>query len=100
MPPRIPDVSFDTLAREHRFRHPSSDGSTLPIFQDLVAPHIESFNAITEVSEGDGSGLLNLGLSYVTDQVVFDNIGRDGADLGKALGNRLASECIVLPQCR
>ncbi|KAG8865412.1 hypothetical protein FRB96_000302 [Tulasnella sp. 330] len=94
MPPQIPNQNtFDTLVREHRFRHPTKEGSTLPVFQDLVAPHLESFNAITEGSAGNDAndiGLLNLGLSYVPEKVVFDQIGRDGVDLGKGLGNRLS----------
>lgn len=88
-PPQDPK-GYNTLAREHSFRHPTRDGSTLEAFQELVAPQIEAFNSLSEDNEGDGTGLLNLGLRYIPEKVVFDQIGAEGADLGKGLGNRLS----------
>lgn len=91
-PPTSDLKGFNTLAREHQFKHPSKDGSVLQAFQDLVAPQIDAFDSLSEGSEGDGTGLLNLGIKYIPEKVVFDEIGPEGADLGKGLGNRLSSE--------
>lgn len=92
MRPPVQDLKgYNTLAREYAFKHPPREGTTLQSFHDLVAPQIEAFNSLSEDTEGDGSGLLNLGIKYIPEKVVFDQIGKDGEDIGKALGNRLSS---------
>lgn len=88
---------FDTLRREDAFRNPSKTGNEVPILQELVAPHIESFNALFDDSsltleEGDGKGLLSLGIRDIGSKVVFDGAGAIGEPSGSAgWGNRLSS---------
>jgi DNA-directed RNA polymerase I subunit RPA2 len=90
MPPPISDpYSFNTLYREWSFRHPTEEGSTVPILDELVAPHIESFNALFDDGGGDGSGLLNLAIKGIGEKVVFD--GKDLDENGLPTGNRLSS---------
>ena len=103
MPTRRPlsqPEGFNTLAREYNFRHPPKDGSVLQSFQDLVAPQIEAFDSLSEDSEGDGTGLLNLGIRFIPEKVVFDQIGIDGADYGKARGNRISCVCATQNICQ
>jgi DNA-directed RNA polymerase I subunit RPA2 len=89
---------FDTLRREDAFRHPSKNGNEVPILQELVAPHIESFNALFNDSnltleDGDGKGLLSLGIKDIGTKVVFDGAGAVGEASGAiGWGNRLSSE--------
>ena len=69
----MPDGSysgFSTLEREKRFRNPPKDGASVPILNEFVAPHIESFNALFDDSglpagDGDGKGLLSLALKDI-----------------------------------
>lgn len=92
-------TSFRTLDRERAFSHPSSEGHKYTAPQELVQPHVDSFNALFEGaprSDGaiDGSkGLLDMGIKDLLPKVVFDHKGDDGS-----LGNRLecASSCAVL----
>ena len=44
--------SFHTLDRERAFRHPPPNASDVPSLDDLVAPHIDSFNALIEDDSG------------------------------------------------
>lgn len=81
---------FNTLQREYSFRHPPKDASTLPIFQELVGPQINSFDALFEDPKGTEEGLVHDSLKYIPEKVVFDKIGENGADLGKAKGSRLS----------
>ena len=88
---RIP--TFNTLAREESFRNPQKQGSTYKILNQFVTPHIESFNALFDDSglpagDGDGKGLLSLGLRDVGERVVFD-----GTD-GEGWGNRMRSRSL------
>lgn len=88
---------FDTLKREQSFRHPVKKGSTIPILNEFVAPHIESFNALFDDSglpagDGDGRGLLSLGVKDIAERVVFDGTGRSEVDGPAAWGNRMSSE--------
>lgn len=89
--------TFNTLAREKSFRYPTDKGSTVPILNEFVTPHIESFNALFDDSglpkgDGDGRGLLSLGLQEMGDRVVFDGTGQINPENGKPdLGNRLSS---------
>lgn len=88
-----PSNSFNTLKRENAFRYPSTESSEYPAPQLLVAPHIDSFNALFEGapygSKGeisDDHGLLDLAIADLNSKVIFDGKGPDNS-----LGNRLES---------
>lgn len=76
--------SFHTLTREAAFLHPPTNKSDIPALDELVAPHIESFNALLE-DPVTGKGLLALAVDDIAAKVVFD-----GKKPGQ--GNRLSSE--------
>ncbi|KAJ6561460.1 hypothetical protein DFH09DRAFT_1159999 [Mycena vulgaris] len=83
--------TFNTLAREEAFRNPPKNGSTHSILNEFVAPHIESFNALFDDSglpsgDGDGRGLISLGLQDIGERVVFDG---DGKVDNRGWGNRM-----------
>ncbi|BFZ64987.1 DNA-directed RNA polymerase I subunit rpa2 [Saitoella coloradoensis] len=61
--------TFKTLQREEIFRHPPKDQSAYPVLAEAVAPHIESFNALTE------GGLLDLAVKDVGTKTVIDPSG-------------------------
>lgn len=82
--------SFHTLTREAAFSHPPTNKSDIPALDELVAPHIESFNALLEDSEGGGKGLLALAVDDIGAKVVFD-----GKKPGT--GNRLSSQSKAHP---
>ncbi|KAI6100213.1 hypothetical protein F5141DRAFT_1009448 [Pisolithus sp. B1] len=88
--------TFNTLEREEKFRHPPQNASTYPIFNEFVTPHIESFNALFDDSglsrgDGDGRGLLSLGLKEIGERVVFDGNGQVGTESGQTgWGNRMS----------
>ena len=95
---------FETLAREQRFREPSKTGHTVPILTELVAPHIESFNALFDDSglppgDGDGRGQLSLALQDIGERVVFDYTGRPDEAGNRGLGNRLSSAFCLRSSC-
>lgn len=103
--PRIaPKSTFDTLAREKNFKHPPKDGHVVPILNEFVTPHLESFNALFDDSglpqgDGDGRGLLSLGVSDIGERVVFDGRGEMGAESGqRGWGNRLTGVHATLLQ--
>jgi len=88
---RVP--TFNTLERENAFRNPPKTGSTYNILNEFVAPHIESFNALFDDSglskgDGDGSGLISLGLKDIGERVVFDH--KPGVD-DAGFGHRMRS---------
>ena len=88
--PRQWKPTFDTLAREASFRHPPKDGPTYKALSESVAPHIESFNALFDDSglpagDGDGKGLLSLGIKDIGERAVFDGSDSD------SWGNRMRS---------
>lgn len=95
--PRTPQPTFNTLIREKNFKHPPNDGHAVPILNEFVTPHLESFNALFDDSglpqgDGDGRGLLSLGLADIGERVVFDGKGQMGEESGQAgWGNRLTS---------
>ncbi|KAG8894873.1 hypothetical protein FRB99_000941, partial [Tulasnella sp. 403] len=91
-PPTSNPNSFNTLSREYSFRHPTKEGSTLPKFQELVAPAIESFDALFDESESDSTGLLTAGLKNIP-EVVALNLPEDYTNL--QLGQKLL-EMVVL----
>jgi DNA-directed RNA polymerase I subunit RPA2 len=90
--------TFNTLQREDSFKNPSRTGATYPILNEFVKPHIESFNALFDDSglpkgDGDGRGLLSLGLKDTGERVVFDGNGEVGTESGhRGWGNRLSGE--------
>ena len=100
----MPDGSysgFDTVKRESSFRHPTDKGHTIPILNEFVAPHIESFNALFDDSgladgDGDGRGLLSLGIKDIGEKVVFDHARKSDEAGRPSLGNRLTSALDVL----
>lgn len=70
---KLPDKStFGTLTRERSFRHPNVNGPDYQKLEELVRPHIESFDALTEGSEDGTPGLLQLGVQDIGEKVVFD----------------------------
>jgi DNA-directed RNA polymerase I subunit RPA2 len=88
--------SFNTVERERSFRHPTPKGSTVPILQQFVAPHIESFNALFPDSTlpipdrhlERGVGLLGLALKDIGEKCVFDGKVNDD----HPFGNKIACE--------
>ncbi|KAH9833798.1 beta and beta-prime subunits of DNA dependent RNA-polymerase [Rhodofomes roseus] len=88
--------TFDTLARERYFKNPPKDGAAVPILNEFVAPHLESFNSLFDDSglppgDGDGRGLLSLGIKDIGERVVFDGKGQIGSESGQSgWGNRLS----------
>ncbi|KAG0233969.1 DNA-directed RNA polymerase I subunit rpa2 [Actinomortierella wolfii] len=77
-----PVAKFNTLEREHAFRHPSDKAYQTPALQEAVAPHIEAFNSLTEHGLGSKTGLLDLALQDIGFKAVFDK-------KGGGLGNKL-----------
>ncbi|KAG9128187.1 hypothetical protein FRC07_003737 [Ceratobasidium sp. 392] len=93
-------LGYDTLRREDAFRYPSRTGNEVPILQELVAPHIESFNALFNDSgltleDGDSKGLLSLGIKDIGSKVVFDGAGQIGEAGAITWGNRLSTLAVV-----
>ncbi|KAI0784863.1 hypothetical protein C8Q75DRAFT_809751 [Abortiporus biennis] len=91
-----PKDTFSTLAREKSFKNPTQTGHTVPILNEFVKPHLESFNALFDDSgldsgDGDGRGLLSLGIKEIGERVVFDGKGTVGAESGQSgWGNKLS----------
>ena len=89
--------TFNTLERENNFKHPPKNAAVVPILNEFVTPHLESFNALFDDSglplgDGDGRGLLHLGLEDIGKRVVFDGKGDIGSESGqRGWGNRLTS---------
>lgn len=73
-------AEFRTLEREKRFQNPPKDKSAFPLLQDAVAPHVGSFNALTDGPDG---GLLNLAVKDIGYKTIFDSNSTD------RLGNKL-----------
>ena len=96
--------TFETLKRERLFRHPPQNGASVPILNEFVTPHIESFNALFDDSglplgDGDGKGLLSLALKDIGERVVFSGTGVPGGEGGeKAWGTRMHSESVAYIQ--
>lgn len=88
--------TFDTIQREKNFKNPPQKGHSVPILNEFVTPHLESFNALFDDSglpagDGDGRGLLSLGLKDIGERVVFDGRGEIGSVSGqRGWGNRLS----------
>lgn len=90
-----PDNStFHTLTRERQFRHPPLNASDVPALDELVAPHIRSFNALIEDDGNPGAkGLLQMGVEDIGEKVVFDGKGSQGG-LGTKL-SCMSGRCIA-----
>ncbi|THH31929.1 hypothetical protein EUX98_g2298 [Antrodiella citrinella] len=89
---RTPLDTFGTVAREKRFKSPPKAGHSVPILNEFVTPHLESFNTLFDDSglpkgDGDGRGLLSLGLQEIGNRVIFDRRPEPGQEGG--WGNRL-----------
>lgn len=95
--------TFHTLRIQDRFENPSSTEFEHPDLQDLVAPHIESFNALWSHDPsveppkgsrngapfvGEGVGLLEKTIAKIPPRVVFD--GTEETIAQGNLGNRLS----------
>ncbi|KAK6458367.1 DNA-directed RNA polymerase I [Scheffersomyces xylosifermentans] len=85
-------AQFRTLEREQRFQNPPEDKSAFPLLQDAVAPHIGSFNALTEGADG---GLLNLAVKDIGTKTIFDS--NDTDRLGNKLRIRVESVQLAKP---
>lgn len=97
--------TFHTLRTQNRFENPSETEFEHPDLQALVAPHIESFNALwsadptvaspnqdgssmaNKAGLGEGVGLLEKSMRNILPRVIFDATPEDIAQ-GK-FGNRL-----------
>ena len=60
---------FETLKRENQFKHPSESLSEYPDLQNLIRPHLESYNAIFD------QGLLVRALANLDSKIVRDAQG-------------------------
>jgi len=96
--------TFETLKRERLFRHPPQNGASVPILNEFVTPHLESFNSLFDDSglppgDGDGKGLLSLAMKDIGERVVFSGAGVPGGEGGeKAWGTRMRSEFVAYTQ--
>lgn len=91
---KLPDRSnFGTLTRERMFRHPSTTGPDFQSLEELVRPHVESFDALTEGSDDGTPGLLQLGVEDIGEKVVFDGQASEEMPFGNKItckdGHRL-----------
>ncbi|ODQ82708.1 hypothetical protein BABINDRAFT_159233 [Babjeviella inositovora NRRL Y-12698] len=85
-------AQFRTLEREARFQNPPKDKSAFPFLADAVAPHVGSFNALTEGPDG---GLLNLACQDIGSKTIFDS--NDPERLGNKLSIRVESVQLTKP---
>jgi DNA-directed RNA polymerase I subunit RPA2 len=96
--------AFDTIGREKSFVQPTNVGSTFPILNEFIKPHLESFNALFDdsglpVGDGDGLGLLSLAIKDIGERVAFDSKGAVGPGNEPGhWGNRMSSELAELVQ--
>ena len=60
-------VNYDTLRREHLFRHPPKDHTAYPALADAIRPHVDSFNALFEDSKILEAGLKDIGTKTFLD---------------------------------
>ncbi|KAK9472602.1 uncharacterized protein V1510DRAFT_378502 [Dipodascopsis tothii] len=82
-------VSFRTLEREKRFQNPPKDKSAFAALGEAVAPHVESFNMLTD------GGLLDLGAKDIGERVAFDR--NDPANPGNRISFRVDGVQILKP---
>ncbi|CAN3360331.1 DNA-directed RNA polymerase I subunit Rpa135p [Diutina catenulata] len=84
-------AQFRTLEREKRFQNPPKDKSAFPLLEAAVAPHIGSFNALTDGPDG---GLLNVAVADIGAKTIFDG---SGSRLGNKLQVRVESVQLAKP---
>ncbi|OXM78456.1 DNA-directed RNA polymerase I subunit RPA2 [Cryptococcus neoformans Bt63] len=91
------NTTFHTLTRERQFRHPPLSASDVPALDELVAPHIKSFDALIEDEGNPGAkGLLQMGVEDIGEKVVFDGKGSEGG-LGTKLSYRIDRVALSKP---
>lgn len=87
---KFPDKSsFGTLTRERQNRHPNVNGPDYEKLEELVRPHIESFDALTEGGDDGTAGLLQLGVQEIGEKVIFDGKPTDKMPFG----NKITCAC-------
>ncbi len=79
--------TFKTLERERRNRFPSTNGADHPALEELVRPHVESFNALIDDETNGGKALLQQAVEDIEPRVVFDARNEDGS-----FGNKITCE--------
>jgi hypothetical protein len=67
--------SFNTIERENQGRNPSKKSTTVPRLHELIAPHLDSYNAIRAINGGMGPGLLDLAVRDLDERDVQDPFG-------------------------
>lgn len=88
---RLKHVShFGTLEREHSFRHPSPLQSNYPEVHRLVAPLLDSFNALFDAADDDPTaadtkGLLSIGVQALDIVSLFDGVNEKNGGLGNKI---------------
>ncbi|KAI8076707.1 uncharacterized protein B0P05DRAFT_545553 [Gilbertella persicaria] len=84
-------MKFNTVERENLFRNPSDEKFGTPSLQEVVAPHIDAFNSISEFGSEGQPGLLDYAVKDIGSFSVFDNADNDiNLDpTGVTLGNKL-----------
>lgn len=85
-------AEFKTLERESRFQNPPKDKSAFPLLKEAVAPHVGSFNALTDGPDG---GLLNMGVKDIGTKTIFDST--DPNRLGNKLQIKVESVQLARP---
>lgn len=60
-------VNYDTLRREHLFRHPPKDHTAFPALAESIRPHVDSFNALFEGPRVLDAGLKDIGIKTFLD---------------------------------
>lgn len=80
-------TSFQTLQRERAFQRPNKDGPAVPSLEELVAPHIESFDALFD--DTHGPSLIQLAIDDMMPRVIFDDSGNTQSPPN---GNKLESK--------
>ncbi|KAF8311445.1 beta and beta-prime subunits of DNA dependent RNA-polymerase [Clavulina sp. PMI_390] len=86
-----PSTSFRTVKREHDFRYPNPSGPAQPMLEELVRPHIESFDALFDDSKGPS--LIQLAIDDMTPKVIYDGFGDKQNPMG---GNKLEIKVLSL----
>ncbi|EJT46891.1 DNA-directed RNA polymerase i polypeptide 2 [Trichosporon asahii var. asahii CBS 2479] len=94
---KYPDKStFRTLTRERAFRHPNPNGPDYATHEELVRPHIESFDALTEGDDGQ-PGLLQLGVQDIGEKIIFDGKSEEGLPYGNKITYRISQVALGKP---
>lgn len=69
------NAEFGTIKREQDAINPSKTGSAYPELHKLIAPHLDSFNAIKTTNGGRGKGLLEMGVADLARRDIRDSKG-------------------------